>query len=107
MGLTFENANLDFAQEYADAATAIGDHETAAVLQRVHDEEIAHVHFAWVWLQKFSPTTPAWDTYLAHLEFPLGPHRARGKTFDRDALLLGWATARFHRSARSSCARTA
>ncbi len=85
MGLTFENANLDFAQEYANAATEIGDHETAAVLQRVHDEEIAHVHFAWVWLQKLSPATDAWETYVAHLEHPLGPHRARGKTFDREA----------------------
>ena len=85
MGLTFENANLDFAQEYANAATEVGDLETAAVLQRVHDEEIAHVHFAWVWLQKFAPNEPAWETYIAHLDHPLGPHRARGKTFDRDA----------------------
>ncbi len=95
MGLTFENANLDFAQEYAHAATAIGDHETAAVLQRVHNEEIAHVHFAWVWLQKYSPDTPAWETYMAHLEFPLGPHRARGKTFDRDARRRAGLTVEF------------
>ena len=116
MGLTFENANLDFCCEYATAATAAGDHDTARVLQQVHDEEISHVHFGWVWLHKFAqlelqpqpaaptaatappvvdteatddaptrtagPLDPAWQVYCDHLSFPLGPHRARGKTFD-------------------------
>jgi uncharacterized ferritin-like protein (DUF455 family) len=85
MGLTFENANLDFCQEYADAASSIGDHQTEAVLREVHSDEIAHVHFAWTWLHKFAPSTPAWSTYLDHLEHPLGPHRARGKSFDRES----------------------
>src|SRR4051794_4719332 len=48
MGLTFENANLDFAGDYAEAARAAGDHETATVLGVVHDDEIAHVHFGYV-----------------------------------------------------------
>lgn len=84
MGLTFENANLDFAGEYARAARACGDRETAEVLERVHEDEIAHVHFGWLWMKKLSDGDP-WTTYNAHVQPPLGPHRARGATFDRSA----------------------
>jgi uncharacterized ferritin-like protein (DUF455 family) len=85
MGLTFENANLDFAGEYAAAARRCGDVETAAVLDRVHADEIAHVHFGYVWLRRFSPNEDAWTAYLANVQYPLGPRRARGATFDREA----------------------
>jgi uncharacterized ferritin-like protein (DUF455 family) len=86
MGLTFENANLDFASEYAAAARAAGDLLTADVLQTVHDEEISHVRFGWVWMRKLAAGQPsAWQTYVAHLEWPLSPSRARGKTFSAEA----------------------
>jgi uncharacterized ferritin-like protein (DUF455 family) len=93
MGLTFENANLDFAADYARAARACGDVATAAVLDQVHDEEIAHVHFGWVWLRRLSveaggeppPGWDPWQAYLSHLKFPLGPQRARGAILDREA----------------------
>lgn len=85
MGLTFENANLDFAREYADAARACGDVATADVLARVHDDEIAHVHFGYVWLKKLAPDRAPWAVYCETVAFPLGPRRARGKTFDREA----------------------
>ena len=85
MGLTFENANLDFAGEYAAAARACGDDATAAVLERVHTDEIAHVHFGYVWLRRLANTDDVWRAYLANVQFPLGPRRARGATFDRDA----------------------
>jgi uncharacterized ferritin-like protein (DUF455 family) len=84
MGLTFENANLDFAGEYAAAARAAGDQATADVLDRVHADEIAHVHFAWVWLDKLGDGD-AWEQYVARVPPPLGPHRARGASFDREA----------------------
>jgi len=84
MGLTFENANLDFCGDYAAAARVAGDEATAVVLDRVHDDEIGHVHFAWVWLQKLAEGDP-WETYLAHVKPPLGPQRARGARFDREA----------------------
>jgi len=83
MGLTFENANLDFANEYAKLATRAGDNQTAEVLARVHQDEIRHVHFAWTWLAKLkSRHLSSWDAYLANVTWPLGPHRARGKEFD-------------------------
>jgi uncharacterized ferritin-like protein (DUF455 family) len=97
MNLTFENANLDFAGDYAAAARACGDEATAVALDQVHADEIRHVHFGWVWLEKFvgtgdhSARSPLadpidmWQAYLDHVKFPLGPHRARGARFDREA----------------------
>jgi uncharacterized ferritin-like protein (DUF455 family) len=85
MGLTFENANLDFAGDYARAARACGDHATAAVLDQVHEDEISHVHFGWIWLRRFAGDADPWQTYLEHAQFPLGPRRARGANFDREA----------------------
>jgi len=85
MGLTFENANLDFAGEYAAAARAIGDHETVAVLDQVHADEIRHVAFAWHWLERLAPGADPWQAWVNTLRWPLGPGRARGRTFDRAA----------------------
>ncbi|HEY4181910.1 MAG TPA: DUF455 family protein [Kofleriaceae bacterium] len=85
MGLTFEAANLDFAGDYATAARACGDHETAAALDQVHADEIAHVHFGYVWLRRFGGDADPWKTYTEHVQFPLGPRRARGARFDREA----------------------
>jgi uncharacterized ferritin-like protein (DUF455 family) len=84
MALTFENANLDFAGEYARAC-ATCDPATASVLERVHADEIRHVHFGWIWLRRLSPDADPWQAYLANVRFPLGPARARGASFDRDA----------------------
>lgn len=85
MGLTFENANLDFAGDYAIAARACGDHATAAALDQVHADEIGHVHFGWVWLKRLAGDVDPWQAYLDHVKFPLGPRRARGARFDREA----------------------
>jgi uncharacterized ferritin-like protein (DUF455 family) len=85
MGLTFENANLDFAGEYAAAAASAGDRETAEALAVVHADEIGHVRFGWTWLRKLAGDRDPWTAYTETLIFPLGPHRARGKTFDADA----------------------
>ncbi len=85
MCLTFENANLDFAGDYAIAAREAGDHATAAALDRVHEDEIRHVHFGWVWMQKLGGDREPWQTYTATVRPPLGPQRARGARFDRDA----------------------
>jgi uncharacterized ferritin-like protein (DUF455 family) len=83
MGLTLENANLDFAQEYAAAARAAGDQETATVLERVHADETGHVAFAWTWFQHLKPAEQDdWEAYLANVHRPGGPERARGATFD-------------------------
>ncbi|HWU86300.1 MAG TPA: DUF455 family protein [Kofleriaceae bacterium] len=86
MCLTFENANLDFAGDYAAAARACGDEATAAAIDRVHADEVRHVHFGWVWLRRLAGDVAApWEVYLRHARYPLGPRRARGVRFDRDA----------------------
>lgn len=85
MGLTFEQANLDFCGDYAAAARGCGDQATADVLDQVHSDEIRHVRFAWIWLQRLAGDTPPWDAYNAHVRFPLGPARARGAHLDREA----------------------
>ena len=85
MGLTFENANLDFAREFSAAARECGDVETAQAIDVVHADEIRHVAFGWRWLSRWKrPDDTMWQAYLDNLERPLGPERARGKTFDAD-----------------------
>jgi uncharacterized ferritin-like protein (DUF455 family) len=91
MCLTFENANLDFAGDYAAAARACGDEATAAAIDQVHADEIRHVHFGWVWLLRLAGDGAGagdldmWQAYLQHVRHPLGPRRARGARFDREA----------------------
>ncbi len=86
MGLTFENANLDFAGEYAAAAVAAGDQATADALAIVHRDEERHVNFAYRWVTKLKePSETALQAYQRTIEFPLSISRARGKVFDRDS----------------------
>lgn len=85
MGLTFENANLDLAAAYAEAARTCGDGETAAILDEVAADEIDHVRFAAVWIAKLAPDATPWATYQRVVTFPLGVHRARGVHFDAEA----------------------
>ena len=85
LGLTFENANLDFGNEHLQEARRIGDEATAAALETVHRDEIRHVQFAWHWLERLAPDADPIETWTSRLHRPLGPARARGKTFDRAA----------------------
>jgi uncharacterized ferritin-like protein (DUF455 family) len=86
MGLTFENANLDFAREHADAARAAGDESTAQAIERVHADEIRHVRFAWRWFLRWIPAgADPWAEYCERMAPPHGPERARGARFDEDA----------------------
>ena len=85
MSLTLEQANLDFAEEYAAAFDAVGDDVTASLLRRVHREEIVHVargvhHFA-----RVRPGEDLWDVFTELLPPPLTPRRARGATFAAQA----------------------
>ncbi len=80
MGLTLEQANLDFALLYRDAFRQAGDEETAAVLQRVHDDEIGHVKLAAVWLRRLeAPSISEVEAYERNVPFPLTAARAKGR----------------------------
>ena len=82
MSLTFEQANLDFAGWYADAFRAVGDTETADLLETVLSEEIGHVKHGVTWFRRWCPG-PLWDRWTDALPPPLTPARARGPHFRR------------------------
>jgi uncharacterized ferritin-like protein (DUF455 family) len=83
MGLTFEQANLDFTLAYRDGFRAGGDEESAAVLAQVHHEEIGHVRLAWTWLRRLGGRgrEPV-ALYEQSVPFPLGARRAKAHPFD-------------------------
>jgi uncharacterized ferritin-like protein (DUF455 family) len=84
MSLTFENANLDHTVEYAEAARRAGDEKTAAVIDRVHRDEIEHVRFGWTWLGRFKEDGESmWEAFRRSLDWPLRPAKARGPRFHR------------------------
>ncbi len=82
MGLTLEQANLDFTLLYRDAFRTAGDEETARVLQRVHDDEIGHVALAAVWMRKLAGTEDEVAAYAESIPFPLSAARAKARRFD-------------------------
>jgi uncharacterized ferritin-like protein (DUF455 family) len=82
MGLTFENANLDHTLEYAEAARAAGDEETARLLEAVHADEVGHVRFGRVWLGRWKESGESVAAaYAANVSWPLRAALARGKVF--------------------------
>ncbi|NDG83828.1 MAG: DUF455 family protein [Proteobacteria bacterium] len=83
MSLTFEQANLDFALEYATLfENEMDDPGTAGILRLVHDEEIRHVEHGWKWFKQWrDPAARSdFDAYRDALPFPMSPRRARGAT---------------------------
>jgi len=105
MGLTFEQANLDFTLLYRDAFRRVEDEDSALVCQRVHDDEIAHVGLAAHWNLRLGPHTDETEAYIAAVPFPLGAARAKGKQFSADARRRAGLSAEFIdyiRTSRSS-----
>jgi len=104
MGLTLEQANLDFSGVYAEGFRNAGDAESAAVCERVHADEVRHVRLAAHWLCSLTPGSPDdLDAYLSAVPFPLGPTRAKGRRFDPDARRRAGLSERFIEAVR--CAR--
>lgn len=82
MSLTFENANLDHTVDYAAAARAAGDEKLAAVVDRIHQDEVEHVRFGWTWLGRFKPEDQSmWEAFRSNLTWPLRPLKAKGTIF--------------------------
>ncbi len=99
MGLTLEQANLDFTGLYAQAFRAGGDDASAAVCERVHEDEVGHVAMAARWLRRLSGddgnAKGDLDAYLETVPFPFGPHRAKGRRFDAEARRRAGLSERF------------
>lgn len=84
IGLTLEQANLDFTLTYRDGFRSAGDEASARVCQAVHDDEIRHVALAAHWLPRLVPELEA-DPVAAYdrcVPFPLAANRAKGRRFD-------------------------
>jgi len=88
MGLTLEQANLDFSLLYRDAFAEVGDAATAAVLQRVHDDEVGHVKLAAVWIRRLSGGKSDLEAYLESVPFPLCAARAKARKFSASSRRL-------------------
>ena len=83
MALTIEAANLDHARSYAAAFRAVGDQETAAILDRIHDDEQGHVAHGLRWFRRgLAPGDDLFERWSARLRLPLTPARGRGDTLD-------------------------
>ncbi len=82
MAMTFEAANLDFAQYYAKIFRSFGDHKTADILDIVLEDEISHVAFGAHWMKRWREDKDLWNYYLTSLPFPLTPARSKGIGFD-------------------------
>jgi len=86
MGLTLEQANLDFSGIYRDAFAAVGDAESAEVCARVHADEIGHVALAARALRELGvPGTGDTQRFEAAVPFPFSAARAKGRRFDAGA----------------------
>ena len=82
MALTFEAANLDFAQYYSKIFRSLGDEKTAAILDLVLEDEISHVALGSHWMKKWRQDKTLWKYYMECLPWPLTPARSKGIGFD-------------------------
>ena len=82
--LTLEGGNLDHTLDFEEHFRAAGDEKSAAVMRRIHTDEIEHVAFGVKWLRALKPDGISdWDAYRASLKWPLRPAKARGDRFHR------------------------
>jgi uncharacterized ferritin-like protein (DUF455 family) len=79
LSLTFEQANLDFAADFARRFAAVGDQESARLLDRIYHDEIGHVAYGLKWFRRWKdPHQSDWEAFCRQLRFPLSPSRAKG-----------------------------
>ncbi len=79
LSLTFEQANLDYSRHFANVFQQVGDVQTAAILERIYQDEIGHVRHGLHWFRQWKePDQSDWDAYRSRLTFPMSPERARG-----------------------------
>lgn len=81
MGMTFEAANLDFAQYFSKVFKNYHDFETAEILDQVFEDEISHVKIGLNYLNRWRHDRDLWDYYCENLIYPLTPARSRGIHF--------------------------
>ena len=103
MGLTLEQANLDFSALYAEAFRAAGDDASADVCAQVHRDEERHVRVAARWLVALSDD--GWsdaEAYTACVPFPFAATRAKGRRFDAESRRRAGLSEAFIESVRTA-----
>jgi uncharacterized ferritin-like protein (DUF455 family) len=96
MGLTLEQANLDFAGLYAEAFAAVGDAASAEACARVHADEVGHVALAARALRELGvPGAGDTQRFEASVPFPFSAARAKGRRFDAGARQAAGLDAKF------------
>ncbi len=79
LNLTFEQANLDFSKHYAGLFREVGDTSTAAVLEKIYQDEIGHVGHGLKWFRRWKDQGSSdWQAFGKCLSFPLAPAKAKG-----------------------------
>ena len=77
--LTFEQANLDFAQHFSRSFAIVGDADSAKLLEKIYRDEIGHVAYGLKWFRRWkNPAESDWDAFCRTLKYPLSPQRAKG-----------------------------
>lgn len=96
LSLTFEQANLDFARHFARSFAAVGDAASAALLEKIHRDEIAHVAYGLKWFRRWkNPTESDWEAFCRQLKFPLSPQRAKGVSLNVESRRAAGLDAQF------------
>ncbi len=96
LSLTFEGRNLDHTLEFEEHFRRVGDRRSAAVMRVIHRDEIRHVRFGWEWLQRLKPSELSeWETYQAHLHWPMKPELGIGEQFQKRPRLQAGMTEEF------------
>ena len=94
--LVFEARNLDHTLELEKAFLAVGDPRSAALMRRIHEDEIEHVAFGMHWLRTLKrPTDTEWEAYCSHLKWPMNSTKSYGEEFQRGARLRAGMSAQF------------
>ncbi|MES2568794.1 MAG: DUF455 family protein [Verrucomicrobiota bacterium] len=99
LSLTFEQANLDYARHYSRILKDAGDPKTAALLEQIYRDEIAHVGYGLRWFRRWKDEQASdWEAYRRQLHFPLSPSRGRGNVpFNAEGRLRAGLTEDFVR----------
>jgi len=88
MGMGLEGGNLEHTRRFAVELADAGDAVSAALVERVGREEVAHVRFATRWFLRFSgdalKVSPDFDAWRSALPTPLTPTMLRGLPLDRE-----------------------
>ena len=84
MALTFEAANLDFANHYKNIFKECDDLKTSDILSVVLEDEIRHVAMGWNYINQphVINEREIWNYYLSLLPEKITPARSKGIHFD-------------------------